>query len=185
MIISFIGNCQTVSLCFYFQQLLDYDIYWLLYGNEFRPHVGNWAKKVNNKILDYNEALNIMKKSDIIIYQEICKEKSQYFNTAKLLINKKESCQLIKIPSIHLDYSNYNISLKQLIDKETLNNVNITVSDIFEKYRHKNLMITICHPNTFLFLELVDKLCKLLNINTFSELKRDIFLQDNNYMKLP
>jgi hypothetical protein len=46
-------------------------------------------------------------------------------------------------------------------------------------------MLTINHPNTFLFLEIVDYICNILNIETFSKIKRDVFLQDNNYMKLP
>lgn len=46
-------------------------------------------------------------------------------------------------------------------------------------------MITLKHPNTFLFLELVNEICKLLNIDTFSEMKRNMFLQDNNYINLP
>jgi len=65
------------------------------------------------------------------------------------------------------------------------NKVNIKVSYIFEKYRDHCLMLTINHPNTFLFLELVNEICKLLNIDSFSEIKRNMFLQDNNYMKLP
>ena len=38
MIIAFIGNCQTMTLCYFFQQLLEkdnYDIYCVLYGGDF------------------------------------------------------------------------------------------------------------------------------------------------------
>jgi hypothetical protein len=45
-------------------------------------------------------------------------------------------------------------------------------------------MLSVCHPNTFLFLELVNELCKLLNIETFSEDERNIFLKNNNFMGL-
>jgi hypothetical protein len=37
MNITFIGNCQTATLCFYFQQLLNCNINWVLYGDEFIP----------------------------------------------------------------------------------------------------------------------------------------------------
>jgi hypothetical protein len=45
-------------------------------------------------------------------------------------------------------------------------------------------MLTLWHPNTFLFLEVVNAICKLLNIATFSEEKRNMFLEDENYMNL-
>jgi hypothetical protein len=55
MNITFIGNCQTVSLCFYFQQLLNQNnnISWCLYGQECKVHLGKWTDKCKNKIIDY------------------------------------------------------------------------------------------------------------------------------------
>jgi len=156
-----------------------------MYGDEFRKHMGSWSDKIKNKIVDYDIAIDVIKTSDIIIYQEVCRDKSQFSNTETLQTNKKESCRLIKLPSIHFDYSNYNDSIKELRRREQSNNVDITVSDIFEKYGRRCLMLNIVHPNTFLFLEVLDKLCKLLNIEPFSKIKRDIFLQDKNYIKLP
>ena len=43
MNITFIGNCQLISLCFYFQQLLNENnnICWVLYGEEFKQHIKN------------------------------------------------------------------------------------------------------------------------------------------------
>ena len=58
-----------VTLCFYFQQLLDpreYKVNWLKYGSEFDRHLGSWSRKCKNKILNYYEAINEMKDSDII-----------------------------------------------------------------------------------------------------------------------
>jgi hypothetical protein len=186
MKISFIGNCQTASLCFYFQQLLcDNDIKWLLYGDEFKQHLGGWSDKVKNKILDYNIAFDEIKNSDVIVFQEIIREKSKFSNTETLQTLKKESCILIKIPSIVLDYSNYYYSINELKKREIENKVDIIVSDIFQQYREHCLMLNICHPNTFLFLEIINEICMLLNIDTFSKDSEDIFLKDNNYMKLP
>lgn len=74
MKITFIGNCQTTSLCFYFQELLgDYNIYWLLYDNQFIKHLNEWSDKVKNKIINYDISLDIIKNSDVIVYQEISK----------------------------------------------------------------------------------------------------------------
>ncbi len=175
-----------LSLCFYYQQLLGHNnIRWLLYSNEFLKHMGRWSDKVKNKIINYNLAFNVIKNSDVIIYQEISKEKSLFSNAETLQINKKESCRLIKMPSIYFDHSNYDSSIKELKRREMANKVDIVVSDIFEKYRGRTLMLSILHPNTFLFLEVIDELCKVLNIETFSKTKREMFLKDNNYMKLP
>jgi len=185
MIIAFIGNCQTASLTFYFQQLLDCNIQWLLYGEEFRGHLTAWSDKVKNKVLDYNISLDIIKNSDFIIYQEICKEKSEFSNSETLNSIKKDACILIKIPSIYLDYSDYDNSIEELKKREIQNSVDITVSDIFENNRDKILLRGLWHPTTFLFLEIIDKICKLMNIDTFSSNTKETFLQDDNYMALP
>lgn len=72
MNIIFIGNCQMVSLCYFFQLLLrNNNIFWLLYGEEFKQHLGSWSNKCKNKILDYNLSIELIKNSDFIIYQDI------------------------------------------------------------------------------------------------------------------
>jgi hypothetical protein len=108
--ITFIGNCQTASLCFYFQQLLgSNNISWVLYGNEFLPHLGNWSNPIKNKIINYDESIQVIKTSDVIIYQEISTNRSLFCSTEKL-----ESYKLIKFPSIYLDYLNYDASILEL-----------------------------------------------------------------------
>ena len=70
-IISLIGNCQTVTLCFYLQQMLDpnrFQINWLKYGNEFDRHLGPWSQKCENKILKY---LNIDKYSTFEVDEKL------------------------------------------------------------------------------------------------------------------
>jgi hypothetical protein len=185
MNITFIGNCQTAALCFYFQQLLNCNINWVLYGDEFKPHLGGWIDKVKNKILDYDISFDVLRNSDVIIYQEISKEKSEFSNTETLRVIKKESCKLIIIPSIYLDYSDYEKSIKELQKREIENKVDILVSEIFEKYSEEQIMLSIWHPTTFLFLEIVNEICNILNIDSFSKNTRDHFLQDNNYIQLP
>lgn len=187
MNITFIGNCQLISLCYYFQQLLeslDCNICWVLYGDEFRPYLDEWSNKVQNKIVDYVEGIHTIQTSDIIIYLEISNAKSLFCNTEALRILKKDSCKLIKLPYIYLDYTNYESSLKELIEREMKHDVDITVSDILDNHKERILVRLINHPTTFLFLEVVDKICKLLNIDTFSSAQRNIFLQDDNYMQL-
>ena len=112
--IGFIGNCQTLSLCFFFQQLLEnqnYSIYWISYDDEFNEHVQDWADKCKNKILFEDEAIERIKESDIIIYQEIRLDKSAFSNRQKLLEIKKDTCRLITVPSIRFDYNDYEKSI--------------------------------------------------------------------------
>jgi hypothetical protein len=187
MNITFIGNCQTVSLCFYFQQLLinNNKICWVLYGEEFKQHLGNWSVKCKNKIIDYDNSIKTIKDSDIIIYQNIDVNKSLFCNTNKLRELTKKSCKLIKIPSIYLVYNDFDNSIKELINRENENNVDIKISNILLNFKDTNLMLTCRHPKTFLFLEVMKKLCIYLNYNFFREEQYKNFLKNENYMELP
>ena len=144
---------------------------------------GPWLQKVN-KVLEYEKVLEEIQKSDVVVYQEICQEKSIFCNTPFLKSVVKESCKLVKIPSICLDYDTYDVSMQELVKREIENNVDVRVSEMFEKNKDRRLMLTLWHPNTFLFLEVVNEICKLLNLATFSEEKRTMFLEDENYMKI-
>ena len=187
MNITFIGNCQTIALCFYFQQLLNENnnICWVLYDEEFKPHIGNWSSKCKNKVIDYNYSIQKIKDSDIIIYQNIDVNKSSFSNTNTLCEITKNSCKLIKIPSIHLIYDDFDNSIKELINRENENNVDIKVSNIFYKFKDNNLMLTCWHPKTFLFMEIIKLLCNLLNYNFFTEEQYNNYLKNENYMELP
>jgi len=179
MNITFIGNCQTVSLCFYFQKLLegtDYNIAWILFADSFKQFLlSEWSKKCSNKILDYNESIQRIKLSDIIIFQEIVEEKSLLSNTNMLNTLKKESCVLIKIPYVYFDYSNYELSFRELEEREVKNKVDIRVSTIINNHKDTKLLLTLNHPNTFLFLEIVREICLLLKIDYFSQEKQAFF----------
>jgi len=187
MNITFIGNCQTVSLCFYFQQLLNENnnICWVLYGEEFTHHLNNWSIKCKNKILDYDKSIQKIKDSDIIIYQNIDIKKSLFCNTNTLCKIMKNSCKLIKIPSIYLIYNDFDNSIKELIKRENENNVDIKISNILYNFKDTNLMLADNHPNTFLFMEIIKLLCNLLNYNFFTEEQYNNFLKNKNYMELP
>lgn len=185
MNITFIGNCQMLSLCFYFQQLLpEYTISWCLYGEEFRPHVMKYSDKCKNKILDFDKSIEQIKQSHIILYQEIAKDKSSFSNSI-MLHELAPSARFIKLPSIYLNYEKYVSSIAELQTRETEKEVDIKVSAIFNKYRSQRLMLTVFHPTTFLFLEVVKDICDILHITYFSEEQCKRFLQNNNYMELP
>lgn len=187
MNITFIGNCQTLSLCFYFQQLLNENnnICWVIYGEEFKPAIGDWAVKCKNKIIDYDNSIQKIKDSDIIIYQNIDVNKSLFSNTNTLREITKNSCKLIQIPSIYLIYNDFDNSIKELINRENENNVDIKVSNILYNFRHMNLMLTCNHPKTFLFMQIIKILCNLLKLYFFTEEQYNNFLKNENYMELP
>lgn len=191
MNITFIGNCQAVSLCFYFQRLListNYNVCWVLYDDLFKQHLHSWSYKCENKIVDYETSIERIKISDVIIYQEIDVNKSSFCNEKKLQELIKNDCKLIKIPVVYLNYDTYDSSIKDLQQRENKNNVDIKVSDILEKYRNKKLIFGELHhdhPTTFLFLEIMKKLCILLNIDFFAEEEYNDYLKNDNFMELP
>lgn len=186
--ITFIGNCQTICYCFYFQQLLDPSIYtvrWLLYNDSFKIHLGEWSDKCKNKILEYDECINIVKESDVILYQPIDPAKTRFCSTTTLDKLKKQECILIRLPYIYLDYDKEDESIEEMERRETLKNVDVKVSHILKKYRSKNLMLKINHPKTFLILEVMKELCSMLSIEFFKCEKYNEFLQNENYIGLP
>ena len=130
--ISLIGNCQTVTLCFYLQQMLDptrFQISWLLYGNEFNRHLnGQWSKKCLNKIRSYDNIVLEIKRSDYIIYQQVSTSNSNFSNQVILSSMVKKSCKLLKMPSIYLDKKNYDNSLENLRQRENMLEVDLNIS---------------------------------------------------------
>ena len=190
MNITFIGNCQQLSLCFYFQQLLnstDYNICWVSYEERFNTHLGKWSDKCINKIRNEDKAIPRIKDSDIIIYSNIRIETSTFSNTSTLQEIKKSSCKLINIPFIVFDCTNFDNSITRLRNYENIHNVDIKVSDLFDKFKDSNLKLMLKgnHPTTFLFMEIVKILCNLLNLDFFTQEQYNNFLKDENYMKLP
>ena len=112
MNITFIGNCQPLALCFYFQQLLNKNnnIFWISYGEDFNQHIGGWSVKCKNKIIDYDNSIQKIKDSDVIVYQNVDIDKSPFSNAKTLREITKSSCKIIQIPSIYLIYDDFDNS---------------------------------------------------------------------------
>lgn len=186
MIISFIGNCQTIALCILLQRLLrkkPYLIVWLLYGDEFKEH--DWSHICMNSFTEYEESLEQIKLSDVIIFQEINKNKSLFSNEETLRQMKKSTCTLIKLPSIFFHYDNYDNSLIELQNREIINNVTIRVSQIINKYKTETLMLTYNHPSMFLYLEILKEIFLLINIDFFNKEEYSKFIDDKFDIGLP
>jgi len=188
MKITFIGNCQMVALCYFFQQLLlntHHDVRWVTYGEEFLIHLAGWSDKCKNKITYYGKAIDRIKKSDVIIYQNVDKSKSSYCNTEYLKSYKQDNCKLICLPSIFFKYENFNESLRLLREREEKSYVDVKVSEIFLMFKDKQMMLSINHPKTFLFLFITNRLCKMLGFKFFPIEKYNLFMSNNNFMGLP
>lgn len=177
-----------LSLCYYFQELLKtketYNIYWLMYGEEFRMHLTGYSNKCKNKILDYNESIQKIKESNIIIYQNVSLEKSAFCNTKTLYELKRENCKIIQMSSIFCNMSDFDNSIKNMIDRENKNNTTLSVSKILIKFKDKNLLRGTHHPTTFLFMEIMKVLCKMLNIDFFKDEDYYNLLKNPNHMGL-
>ena len=189
MNITFICNCQTLSLCFFFQELMsnnnDNYICWIPYSEDFLIHLSSWSDKCKNKILNYDDQISKIKDSDVIIYQNVVEEKSNFCRTEFLNESKKINCKLIQIPSIYFIYNEFDNSMKNLVEREENNKVTIKASDIFKKYRDYDLMLSKRHPKTYFFMVLGGEISKLLGIEFFKEDKLKHYLSNANYMELP
>ena len=64
-------------------------------------------------------------------------------------------------------YNDFDNSIKELINRENENKVDIKISNILYNFKDTNLMLTCNHPNTFLFMEVIKVLCNLLNYNFY------------------
>ena len=189
--IAFVGNCQMVSLCYFLQQLLGlqlFDIKWINYNDAFATHLHSWSDKCLHKILNANEGIEFLKNCDSIIYQNIKRETSPFFNSENIFSYKKKECLLISITSIHLDINSYDESINKLKEIDDNNNNTIKVSRIIEKYypHHKLLLsLSLNHPSTFLFLEILREICSIMNIPFFKENVYNTFCRNSNFMDLP
>ena len=186
--IGFIGNCQTVSLNFFLENCLskEYITKWCRYNDKI-SFFQTFKSTHKLGILKYGVAY--LKNCEVIIYQHIKASTSPLFNTEAIKKYKKPNTILISMPSIFFYYNDYDASLLKLQEQEkNLLNIGddhvITVSDIINDNKDKNLLLTHNHPNTFFFLEILKKICLILNIPYLSKDKYDYFMKDNNFMKL-
>lgn len=145
----------------------------------------HWSDKCKNKILQNDVSINFIKSCDVIIYQKINIQTSKYFNEENILKIKKPEAKLIKVPSIFINYKDYDKSLLELQRRENINNVDIFVSQIIDKNKSKNIMLSINHPTTFLFLEVLKEICIILKINFFTNDKYLYYMKNKNFMELP
>jgi len=182
--IGFVGNCQILCSHIFLEKIIKNDIKYISKWISFDKNNNIWSDFIRNENKIHNSEAGIayLKKCDIIIYQHIKPETSQFFNTINIQKYKKPSAILISLPSIFSDITRLKSQEDNL--KKSIDNHVITVSDILENNKDKNLFISEVHPNTFVFLEILKKICLVLNIPYLTDEQYNFFMKDNNYMKL-
>jgi hypothetical protein len=181
--IGFIGNCQTLASHIFLEEIIKNHNKYLSKWINYNYGVIFYHKyRNNNKINDSQNGIEYLKKCDIIIYQHIKPETSPFFNTINIQKYKKPSAILISLPSIFSDISRLKSQEDNL--KKSKDNHVITVSDILENNKDKNLFIREAHPNTFLLLEILKKICLITNIPYLTDEQYNFFMKNNNYMNL-
>lgn len=193
--IAFIGNCQMVSLCFFLQNILqnneNYNICYISYDDSFIVHLTEWSHKCKNKIINYQEGIDFLRNCDYVFYQNIKDTTSAYFNKSSIHSYIKPTTMTISISSIHVELNDYDATIKELERRDNDFNNTIKVSAIIKDcIENKNkqihdLLITIHHPTTFLFMEILIQICSYLNIPFYDENIYLNMIKDYNIMDLP
>jgi hypothetical protein len=187
MKIGLVGNCQSLALCFYLQELLrgsNHEVRWVCYGQEMAINLIAWSDKCIHKITDDEEGIAYLKTCDHIIYHPIKATTSKNFSTEQ--IKSYATNKLTSVQAVHFDIASFQDSLAETKRREALNQIDITVSDIFESYGHTHtLLLTHNHPTTFLLLEILRKICTVLEQPFFSEDQLRTYTSNINYMELP
>jgi hypothetical protein len=65
-----------------------------------------------------------------------------------------------------------------------MNNVSILISDIIKENSDKQLLLDRIHPTTFLFLEIIKKICIIMNIDFFTETEYNFYMKNINFVNL-
>ena len=171
MKISFIGNCQTLSLMIYFQSLLNNDEYilrWLRYSEQ--PVFPNYEKTAidnfNCNILDDVNGLEFLNESDIVITNVMSEQASPIFNSKNVKLNIKKNCKVIFLNPIYMSFdTEFNECIAELKRREHQNSILynddncevIKFAEILECYSHLNRTELMrinsnAHPTTFINL---------------------------------
>lgn len=187
--IGFVGNCQTVALCYYLQKLTDnnsnYNVNWCSYSDLFLGHLNTWSDKCNNKIYNAEEGIAYLKTCDFIFYQKIKPETSTHFHTELIHTYGNSNCKFFSLSSIHIDLDNFDNSLKYLKEHDMEQKNYLKCSEIIENNRHQDLLLTSNHPTTFFFMEIMKHITWFLQISFFDDSQYKSFITDRNYMQLP
>jgi len=187
--ISLIGNCQTLALTWYLQQLnKDFDVQWIQLagelGNKIASESNAWGKKIT-KIVSIETGINRLQQSDYVIFQHLKIKTSPHYNLEELKKHVTKG-KLISISSFFYDPSDpERFNLKRM--KQIANKLKIDVSahKIIEKHGSKITVEKsakghnkINHPQAFYFLEVVRGICAKTGWDYYSDEQYNQYLKE-------
>ncbi len=179
MKISLLGNCQTKALTWYIQELnSNFDVQWVCmeaFNGKWGHHTSFGGKDIP-VIVNLNESISRLKKSDLVIYQHTKQERTKHFNHEE--IKKHQShAQLISISSMFYD-TDHPEYLEGMIERANEFNIDIPAHAIIEKHGSKITMQQKNHPHVFYFLELVREICAKTGWGYYSDAQYNQYLKE-------
>jgi len=161
--ISFVGNCQTMSLSKFARELPDkHESYWLCFEPEWKSaawtrSVSLWGEtQLQYNIFDNNISIKTLIQSDIVVYQpnfihndiikKVCGDQTLHITLSPVFVN----------------------NLNYMRNKENKYMTSIKISDIITQNSNNLLYINNDnHLTTFLSLEILKQICLIANIEFF------------------
>lgn len=180
--ISLIGNCQTLALTWYLQQLnKDFDVQWIQLfgelGNKIASESNALGKKIT-KIVSIETGINRLQQSDYVIFQHLRLETSPHYNFKQLKKHVTKG-KLISISSMFYEPNDPDQKLlKGMIERAEACNIDIPAHKIIEKHGPKITMQQKNHPQVFYFLELVREICAITGWNYYSDEQYNQYLKE-------
>lgn len=167
MIFACIGNCQTASISKYIRDLPDnHESFWLCYSELWKQKP--WPKdirvfgeeQIKFHVFKDDRIQEVINTCDVIIYQPS-------FEVLHF-INKYNP-----INKIHVTLSPIFVDdIEYMKRKEEKYQASICVSKIIEDNRDLDLFIKQSdHPTSFVYLEIIRRICDMLSISFFSQEK--------------
>ena len=207
--IAIIGNCQMIALSFYLQSnTSNYLVKYCSYGNDYTPKSNqgdydNWTEITKKTLIfNKNDSINFVKDADFIFFQVLKNndDPDRFLYHEKILEISKNTCKNFTIPSIflHPHHKNFKDQINELENRERKNKNDILASDIIIKYEfenkhllpnknkyvHTNSMLTTNHPKTYIFINLTNKILKIINEPIISDELHNYYLKNDNFINL-
>ncbi|MBN2714706.1 MAG: hypothetical protein JXX14_02555 [Deltaproteobacteria bacterium] len=195
--ICFIGNCQMLSLCIFFEELLDkskYSVQWLCHHVSFHQHLGPWCRRPDDPttfrcrvILDEEQAREALLNCDILVYQSLSVKASPVFspyldNDGILNLH----CTKVSFPSIHFKLDEVEHNYNYMKEKEQLHNISVPLADyLLENYQTRYLLLREQHPTTLFFKYLIEQVVKQAELEMDLAKLNDKKYDHVNYLGLP
>jgi hypothetical protein len=208
--IAIIGNCQMQALSFFLQSnTSNYLVKYCSYGNDYTPKTmkenhDSWAEIFKDTLIfNKNDSINFVKEADFIFCQVLANngDPDRFLYHEKILEIKKNTCEIFTIPSIfvHPHQTNFEDQISELQNRERHNKNDILSSDIIieyelenknlppnnNKYVHTNSMLTTNHPKTYIFINLTNKILKILNEPIISDELHNYYSKNENFINMP